>query len=231
MKGSWEKEYVAAAISSSINYSQVLRKLGHHVGTSNFKILKRKINEYGLSISHFTFKPAKPAKRRPSLTNKDVFKKDSPRSSKTIKRAAFRSGFLSDECAKCGIGSEWQGESLTLHLDHINGDNSDNRVENLRILCPNCHSQTNTFAGRNKKSKPPKVTNECLDCGIEIYHDAKRCLSCHNKSQEKVDWPSVEKLITMVAETNYSAVGRKLGVSDNAVRKRIRKHGGRTIAG
>ena len=68
-----------------------------------------------------------------------------------LKRRLIREGILAEECVGCGTGPEWNGKPLTLALDHINGVNNDNRLENLRLLCPNCHSQTDTFAGRNVK--------------------------------------------------------------------------------
>jgi hypothetical protein len=69
---------------------------------------------------------------------------------KTLKSRLITAGLLKNECYKCGI-SEWLGKPLSLDLDHINGINDDNRLENLRILCPNCHSQTETYRGRNAK--------------------------------------------------------------------------------
>jgi 5-methylcytosine-specific restriction endonuclease McrA len=68
-----------------------------------------------------------------------------------VKRRLLQEGLLRDECYECGI-THWFGEKLSLHLDHINGINDDNQLENLRMLCPNCHSQTETFSGRNVKT-------------------------------------------------------------------------------
>jgi predicted amidophosphoribosyltransferase len=147
--------------------------------------------------------------------------------------------------------SEWRGKPISLHLDHINGDPSDNRIENLRILCPNCHSQTPTYSGKNKKTAR---NNLCADCGGPASRRAERCLSCHKKyvsrsSKEtnckdcqkpisrkavrckscavkkcrgtKIDWPTEDVLEKMVEELGYSGTGRELGVSDNAVRKHL----------
>lgn len=68
-----------------------------------------------------------------------------------LKKRLIESGLLRNECIECGVGPFWNSKPLTLSLDHINGVNNDNRLENLRLLCPNCHSQTATFAGRNVK--------------------------------------------------------------------------------
>lgn len=85
--------------------------------------------------------------------------RDSPCKNNTLlKKRLIAQGLLQNNCLHCGIKAEWQGKSLTLEIDHINGDNRDNRLINLRILCPNCHSQTDTFR-RPKKSKRIKPEN------------------------------------------------------------------------
>jgi len=111
-----------------------------------------------------------------------------------------------------------------LQLDHINGINDDNRIENLRILCPNCHSQTTTFAGKNKKKKTGATSNSCNKCKKGISKRAKHCLKCHSKNNEIISWPETSDLIDMVIFTSYVAVAKILGVSDNAIRTRIKNH-------
>ena len=69
-----------------------------------------------------------------------------------LKERLVKEGILEYKCAECGI-SKWNNKPLSLHLDHINGINNDHRIENLRFLCPNCHSQTDTYAGKNRKHK------------------------------------------------------------------------------
>ena len=78
------------------------------------------------------------------------------RKSSQIKNRLIREGLLSEECETCWLTPEWNGKPLVLQIDHCNGDNKDWRLENLRILCPNCHSQTETFAGRNKGRHKPR---------------------------------------------------------------------------
>jgi len=67
----------------------------------------------------------------------------------SVRKEILRNNFLPYNCSECGI-EEWNGKKLSLHLDHINGKNGDHRLDNLRFLCPNCHSQSSTYAGRNK---------------------------------------------------------------------------------
>ena len=67
-----------------------------------------------------------------------------------LKRRIIEDNLIPYKCDKCGNQGEWLGKKLTLQIDHINGNHFDNRLENLRFLCPNCHAQTPTYAGKNK---------------------------------------------------------------------------------
>jgi Zn finger protein HypA/HybF involved in hydrogenase expression len=97
-----------------------------------------------------------------SLTpNELIFTEDSLYSNEMVKDRIVKNDLLDYKCVKCGIDN-WCGESIVLDLDHINGNNRDNRLTNLRYLCPNCHSQTDTYKGRNKNSGKLKVTDQEL---------------------------------------------------------------------
>jgi hypothetical protein len=83
----------------------------------------------------------------------DYLVSDRPRTGRTtLKRRLIKEGLLVDKCSECGI-IEWRGKKLSLDIHHINGIKTDNRLENLCLLCPNCHRQTDTFAGKNNKKK------------------------------------------------------------------------------
>lgn len=70
----------------------------------------------------------------------------------SLKKRLIKAGLLKTECYECKLGTVWNGKNLVLVIDHINGVHNDNRIENLRLLCPNCNSQTETFSGKNKKT-------------------------------------------------------------------------------
>ncbi len=98
-----------------------------------------------------------------------------------LKKRLLRDGLLENKCYKCGLGTIWNGEKLSLQLEHINGISNDNRIENLEILCPNCHTQTKTYG-----SKRFKIINKCKECGRDIYKYSERCVKCKSLPFKKV---------------------------------------------
>ena len=123
----------------------------------------------------------------------------------------------------------WQGKSLTLILDHINGINNDDRLENLRWVCPNCNQQLETTNGKNKKVHRKKYY--CIDCGKEISRNSIRCIECYAKfkvtkpkqSSQRTEVSDMlvtrEELKHLIRTTSFVKIGERYGVSDNAVRK------------
>ena len=127
-------------------------------------------------------------------------------------------------CESCGLDT-WLGQPIQLELDHIDGNNKNNELSNLRILCCNCHAQTPNWRGR--KLKKPECSHICQSCfKARVSRVNLRCKSCASRrpGREKINWPDVETLISMVKNSNYRQVALKLGVTDNAVRKRIKNH-------
>lgn len=121
----------------------------------------------------------------------------------------------------------WNGKKITLDLDHINGDNTDNRIENLRFLCPNCHSQTETYKGLNKrKSLEPRKsypTDSCPECGGEKAYRSVTCEKCYRQPQKAL-YPPLDALLVSIGEKGFEAVGRDLGLSGNSLRKHLRRN-------
>ena len=137
-------------VENADSFSDCLRALGLTTsGGSSTDILKKRINELECDTSHFGSNP-KTGGSRPKIPLDEVLVENSTYANiASLKNRLVREGRLEYKCAKCGI-CEWQGLPLSLHLDHSNGKNNDHRIENLRFLCPNCHSQTDTYAGKNK---------------------------------------------------------------------------------
>lgn len=132
-------------VASSHSYKEVLRKLGYKtLNGRNNDTLRKRLEKYNIDVSHFTF----PQKTLRTMEN--IFCTGCTASQKVL-RSWYKKVFADEQCAICGQKRKWNGKDLTMVLDHINGDNHDNRLENLRWICPNCNSQLPTFAGRNSK--------------------------------------------------------------------------------
>ena len=169
-----EKEVLSNLANECNSYSEILRKQGKAVSGDAVNHLKEKLILYNIDFV-------------PTHKNIDNFKKKSieeylkdntPCSSNSLKKRLISEGLKQNICEICGQGPIWNGKPLALQLDHINGNHTDNCLENLRIVCPNCHSQTDTFSTK----KPTKV---CPDCGIEITRRSTYCRKCAAKHRQK----------------------------------------------
>lgn len=128
----------------------MLRALGLTTrGGSSLDILKRRISELQCSVEHFGQKAKMKSYNQRYTLEEILVENSSYMNISSLKRRLIKEKRLEYKCECCGI-STWRNKSLTLQLDHINGKYNDHRIENLRFLCPNCHSQTDTYAGRNK---------------------------------------------------------------------------------
>jgi len=149
----YSDEMLAEAVRKSASIAGVLRVLGVTWSGGSHAHFSRRIRRLGLDTSHFTgaaHMRGKPALRRLRAAEVLVVKPPGSRRIQPylLRRALVEVG-VPYHCAECGVGGTWQGKPLILHVDHVNGDCLDSRVENLRFLCPNCHTQTATWAGRN----------------------------------------------------------------------------------
>ena len=140
-------------VRTSRTRADVIRYLGFTPTTTTYRILAEAMEAAALSDDHFEAPHAamrRTPRRRYRTSLDDLLTQGSTYTSMhTLKRRLVEEGVLAPVCAACGIDS-WMGDVIALHLDHVNGVRDDHRRENLRLLCPNCHSQTATFAGRNK---------------------------------------------------------------------------------
>lgn len=148
----YTKELLEEKVKDCYSLCELLRKLGLATKGGNFATIKKKLDEFNVNYSHFTGQawnknPNNPIYRGKYLPN--LCEHSSLRST-YVKELVYRLGLKENKCECCGL-SEWQGKPLVCELHHINGDSTDNRIENLIILCPNCHSQTENFRSKNRK--------------------------------------------------------------------------------
>lgn len=149
----YSKDELEIIVKSSFSYAEVLSKLGYStVNGHNNRTLKNRLNYYNISTEHFTYKYHKQ-----NWTDDEIFCEDSKVSQNKLRRTFKQKAFVPYQCAICGLEPVWNGRPLVLTLDHKNGQNKDNRIENLRWVCPNCDRQLDTYGYKNKKDLQKNV--------------------------------------------------------------------------
>lgn len=141
------------AVKESFSIRQTLQRLGRSATGDAYRVFHRRVKKLNLDTSHFTGQLWSKGKTLPSKRELDfylVIDCETSISTHTLKLRLLREKVFKNECSCCGI-TTWQGKPAPIQLDHINGKNTDNRLENLRLLCANCHAQTDTFAGKKKR--------------------------------------------------------------------------------
>jgi hypothetical protein len=235
---SYTEAEARAAIAASKSFAEALRRLQLRSAGGNWRTLRKYALEiWRIPIDHFDPHAGQREAllrhargRRTPLS--EILVEGSHYSRGSLKKRLFEEGLKQRRCEMCGLGELWHGRRLALILDHVNGVATDNRLENLRIVCPNCAATLDTHCGRNLAAY-----RLCETCGITFKagHRAQRYCSHRCAAQgdavlaaqvrrRQVDRPPYERLRREVLELGWSAVGRQYGVSDNAIRKWIRAY-------
>ena len=147
----YSEQELREAVKTSTSIRQVLDKLNIVPAGGNYQTTNRRIQKLDIDITHFTGQAWNRGKiTGPKRHIEEYLKENSVVQSFKLKGRLIAEGLKEHKCECCGI-TEWNGKPAPIELDHINGNKYDNRLENLRILCPNCHAQTDTYRGKNKK--------------------------------------------------------------------------------
>jgi len=160
-------------------------------------------------------------KRIPNKISFEEYVKNGGVSRHLIKKKLLREGLKEHKCECCGL-TEWMGQPIPLELHHENGDQTNVAIENLRLLCPNCHSFTDNYRGKGIK----KIFY-CPKCGNPISKKGHLCRKCAAKERAKHYFticPEKEILIELLKNNSILQIGNKYAVSDNTVRKWCKKY-------
>ena len=238
-------------LDESSSYGQVLEKLGMSTHGSNRITLRKVINKYDSDLTLIAENRAQASKKQlndlhaqNAITLEDVLQNKARIKSNRFLQMLINAGYKNNKCECCGIES-WMNKPITFHLHHINGNHNDNRIENLMVLCPNCHSQTDNYAGKNIK-RPPVIKKEdekkkalrgISEDGLRFYDgygnykelcplckknfknkDAEICRECYKKENKK---PKIEKQefdrILIECNYNFTQMAKVLNVNGRTI--------------
>jgi ribosomal protein S27AE len=230
----YSEEEARVAVAASKSYAETLRRMSMCDKGGSWKILKKWVAIWGISTEHFDPNAGRVAvSRLRARPLEEVLVHGSTMGSSHLKGRLYTAGLKQRECELCGQGELWRGRRMSLILDHVNGDRTDNRIENLRIVCPNCNATLATHCGRNVSLH----NRTCSGCGAvfnasypEQRFCAQACFARHElkgrpqPETRRVERPPYEQLLAEVRELGWCGAGRKYGVSDNAIRKWVRAY-------
>lgn len=221
---SYIDEYTTEELQQIVSLSHSWRGLARNLGYTTFsgaikKTLENRLKDF--DTSHFDGMADEKIKRTPENT----FVENSTAAQKTLRKMYYEGAYTEYKCSICGQEPIWQGKPLTLILDHINGINNDDKLENLRWVCPNCNAQLETSNGKNIKKKPFQKKFYCIKCGKEITGTGKTglCSDCFYKQKVQNHLETLpvsrEELKDLIRKESFLEIGQMFNVSDNAIRK------------
>lgn len=234
------------AVARSRTWAETLRRLQYRSAGGNWRTLKKYAARWQIRTDHFDPDRVRNEALRRACTGRrplsEILTSGSSYSRHHLKLRLFEDGIKQRRCEMCDQGELWRGHQMALILDHVNGVPDDHRLENLRVLCPNCAATLDTHCARKNRIAP--VARRCRHCGKEFVTKRRQQQYCSRAcgsrwdragrdgqnplkgtprlTSRRVQRPAYHDLLRQIDETGYVAVGRKYGVSDNAVRKWVR---------
>lgn len=228
----YTQEILAKAVSESLTMREALRKCGvPNLSGGTYHYVTKRIKAYGIDTSHFVGQRWNLGKHFPatrkSITEILVYHSDGCRQrSKYLMRALLETG-REYKCFECGL-REWRKKRIVLEIEHKDADFQNDKEDNLEFICPNCHSQTNTFCrGKEKPPKPENLKKERRGRKRKERHPSK---DGYWRTRDKVDQRKVVRpepceLLSLMQKMPMVKIGKMYGVSDNAVRKWAKRYG------
>jgi hypothetical protein len=224
-------------VAASSSYAEALRRLGLRAAGGNHRTLRKYVEEiWRIPTGQFAPDRARnEALRREPIPLERILVEGSTYSRSHLKARLFKQGLKARACEVCGQSEIWRGRRMSLILDHRNGVADDNRLENLRIVCPNCAATLDTHCGRqNRLEREPRLCLHCREEFMPAYASQGYCsrhCAIHRKRDvrprpdaRKVERPPHNHLVREIRALGFAATGRRYGVSDNAVRKWLRAY-------
>ena len=210
------------AVRNSVSIAGTLRKIGLVPEGGNYSLAKTRIRELGLNTSHFTGQGHLKGKSHgwaKKIPLSEVMVEDSKyKRISSLRERLIRAGVFDRICQSCG-NTHWMGKPIPLELHHINGVNTDNRRENLKLLCPNCHAFTPTYRGRNTNETSILVKEiwTCKKCGkiLKEKRMTGMCGSCRDRRSAVIPHSLTDDIKTL----GIRGTSRKYGVSAPTITK------------
>lgn len=242
MKVQYSKELLENAIKDSYSLSDICRKIGLRPVGSNLKTIRKKLELYGLDFETYRGprwnKGLSDTDKVSRIKLEDILKENTNYSSDRLKKRLIKEGIKESKCEICGTS----GDEVILELHHINGNHYDNRIENLQILCPNCHSKTPNYRNKNitNNSEPERLgiskkePIKCLNCGNEFLPArstrkfcCKKCYIEYSKSLTNSDKnilskENIEKVLNKY--NNLTDLSKHFNTSRTTIRKYLEKY-------
>jgi hypothetical protein len=214
----YTKDKLQQLVNESKSFTEVLIKYGRRASGGNFVIIKKYVSLFNISTSHFdNFKQErlKILNGKKSIKLDDCLVVDSKVSRGIVKKKLYDSGLKSRICEMCGQDEFWRGKKMSLILDHINGVHNDNRIENLRIVCPNCNATLDTHCGKNNKKFVVLVRDE-------NNQTEKQRIAFQKRLRFNIPKSELEKI---VFEKPIIQIAKEYGFSDVLIHKYCKKWG------
>jgi len=232
----YSEQEAREAIAKSLSWTEALRRLGMcHSGGAHL-ILKKYAALWGVATDHFDpYASLRGSGKQSCRPLDEILVEHSSFSRGRLKERLYEVGLKRPICEMCGQGELWRGRLMGMILDHINGVSDDHRLENLRIVCPNCAATLDTHCGRGRLIY--RATQDCARCGAAFRpkcatqrYCSRECGTRHERKgvarpgARRVERPPYPQLVREVHALGYCGTARRYGVSDNAIRKWIRAY-------